>query len=64
MTEAVRKYRKDHPKCAYCLHIESKTDLSGANKFCWCQAKMKSISGKGVYQHRPFCTCYDVRDEK
>lgn len=65
MTEAVKKYRKNNPKCVFCPHLDTRAlEVHGADKLWWCLAKMKSVKQERAYALRPFCSCYDVREEK
>ena len=61
MTDAVKKYRKNNPKCVFCPHLGARAP---EDKLWWCKAKMKSVGQDSAYRLRPFCSCYEVREEK
>lgn len=60
INEKILKYRENHPKCKYCKYytVEGRWDIVIFN---YCIAKDKIINSIEIF--RPFCSCYEVKDE-
>lgn len=54
INEKILKYRQNYPKCKYCKYYTVEI-------FDYCIAKDKIISSIDIF--RPFCSCYEVKDE-
>lgn len=64
MNEKVRKYREKHKRCKYCTYL--KPEYFGENSWYICKAKekiIKDLTPNMICVPRPFCKCYEVRDE-